>query len=176
MEDEMKERCIRRGGSKGRRGEGRALEIPKAVHNRKNANKGRGRLKNERNGSRDVADNGARAPVWYRSYEAHLKWSVGEPFLACCRLLFEANPELQSFGWAQPTDPRENVPDMWTDLPDVNGRVGYDLVCDGSVEAKLQSKVADFLARWGDEFLHYLFSEGSHVCIHRNGDIVMSEA
>jgi hypothetical protein len=111
-------------------------------------------------------------------------------FLAGCRALFEAHPDLQSFGWRQYTS--------WSrcgmfaddhvdcDAPDINGVEGQ--LVDGwfwwdsesghwtgqgepSPQAKLQRAVAVFLLTFHEDDLMDLFEVDAFITVRRDGSI-----
>jgi hypothetical protein len=117
-----------------------------------------------------LADRLVENVVWAREQIRAARVKDGEwttmPFLAACRALFKAHPELESLGWSQYTpffggdSPcRFRV---LCDEPDINGP---DIQ-----EAKLQGLVAEFLSGFSDE-MEGMFGDHVRVTVYRNGRV-----
>lgn len=95
------------------------------------------------------------------------------------KILFDANPTLESFGWEQYTpyfnDGDECTFSAHTDEPNVNGRDGYDFYGEEpetKASKKLQGIVyRDFLKHFDDESLKELFGDHTRVTVKRDGEI-----
>jgi hypothetical protein len=175
-------------GSQGHHTAGVSSDLPKVFHNRKNAEMELHRLNSERDGSYElreveVADD-EEAPLDSMRLCGELtdvmaQASARAMFVACCRLLFEAHADLQSFHWVQcylPCDDCEETT-LWTSAatPGINGHNGKDLHGQESSEATLQRIVARFLAPVSHDLLPFLFGAESIVTINRDGEVTVED-
>ena len=117
----------------------------------------------------------------------HAKATANEAFriafAAGCAALFDAHPELQSFGWWQYTAVIEDSQGVEHsgrfivdyDVPDVNGIQGPEVGDDDnegelSMEATLQCEVSEFLSIFADDAsdMRAHFGDDVHVTVYRN--------
>ncbi len=93
-------------------------------------------------------------------------------FSDASKSLFEAHPELESFGWTQYTpyfnDGQPCVFSVHNDEPDVNGEDGYDIDEDNAL-VPAQKEVVKFLQTFTDDDMETMFGDHCRVLVTRTG-------
>jgi hypothetical protein len=177
---------LNKSGSQENQSGGKVPNFPKVFHNRENAEMECHRLNSAGNGGYElttvgVADNEAEpfasARLCGEMTEAMVRSAARGVFVACCRPLFAANADLDSFGWSQLPEGDALGGDFSTsaDSPCINSRDGDEL-CQAeeeSLEATLQRVVAEFLDPFSYELLRFLFGEDCFVTINRQGEVTV---